>query len=106
MAKYCYKEDCEQVATKALKLSMQDHAGERGVAFLSLYLCDEHATKPNELIERLIDQNWEKMITMFEVNGLVPPSRSTLEWEWAPIEEAEHFWEMNMSQAVKAPKVN
>lgn len=97
-------ERCPKEATVALKLeffALADRAP--AVAFINIKVCDDHKM-PDEEVKQFVTMNWEVLCAGFNLVGKMLPDLSLTRWTWAPLAEAEKFWEEGESDAKKVYK--
>jgi hypothetical protein len=97
-------EQCPREATLALKLEFFAIIDSTpAVAFINIKTCDDHKM-PDEEVKQFLTMNWHVLCQGFNLVGKQEPDFSLTRWSWAPLAEAEKFWEEGESDAKKVYK--
>lgn len=99
----CMKVDCQNPATKALKLTFYNESGESVTAYVALVVCDEIHMPDAEVVE-FYKMNFETLCLCMEQVGEIGPDVELTKSEWASIEEAEKNWGDAIEHAKKSLK--
>lgn len=89
----CAKDICPKPASRALKFEFY-HSPDcvPAIAYISLYVCDEHNLTDEEVVE-MIRINWAALMGGFIQKNAPIPVRELTKFAWRPLEEAQKFWE-------------